>query len=600
MVSPLSMAITSHSSSKKMSAALFVLLAAFRIVNALLSQTQFDPDEYWQSLEVAYCHVFQDDCFRTLTWEWTRRAAATDHWLDQSLHGSVRSHISILPTYLWYQAIKFLGVDTSFAVSKGPMLVNAVVVAAVTDYSVWHLGSTITRGAGRWALFCSLTSWFNAYALVRTYSNSIETVLLIVGMVCLKQNKENLAFVLGGLSVANRFTCLAAWIPLGVLCAVHHHKSSSSWKSRLAYLFYPCATYGLFGFGLSLVVDRYFYGFWTIPVLGNFHFNVLEGMGSLYGTHPWYWYLLAGLPVISGLLLPVIVWGFVKHYNQPMWLIIATYLLLHSISAHKEFRFILPILPLLCIMGGRTLEEELSGGKKKRRRLLRILVIAVVVVANLIAFAYLGIIHQRAPLEVNKAIVQRISQEYGGDSTSESSRISIHYLMGCHSTPLYSHLHHTQAGVMVIDTWHLDCSPDCRRRCHGIDECAVPCESDEFHNDPVAFVKDAYTICTPPTVRPHHDGNDEGDAPIFTEPTCEYRNVPTFIAIYDSDAEKVKSQFQSMGLNEVGRFFHSIRGVRIFQWNVGDSPLTDSTLWGPTSWLDIHANEMILYQSPQY
>ena len=37
---------------------MFFALLAFRCVNALLLQTSFVPDEYWQSLEVAHKVVF--------------------------------------------------------------------------------------------------------------------------------------------------------------------------------------------------------------------------------------------------------------------------------------------------------------------------------------------------------------------------------------------------------------------------------------------------------------------------------------------------------------------------------------------------------------
>lgn len=34
----------------------------------------------------------------------------------------------------------------------------------------------------RWALLCQLTSWFNAYCLVRTYSNSFEALATVMGV----------------------------------------------------------------------------------------------------------------------------------------------------------------------------------------------------------------------------------------------------------------------------------------------------------------------------------------------------------------------------------------------------------------------------------
>lgn len=43
-------------------------LIVFRVVNALLVRSFFNPDEYWQCLEVAHRVIFG---FGHLTWEWT-------------------------------------------------------------------------------------------------------------------------------------------------------------------------------------------------------------------------------------------------------------------------------------------------------------------------------------------------------------------------------------------------------------------------------------------------------------------------------------------------------------------------------------------------
>lgn len=73
--------------------------------------------------------------------------------------------------------------------------------------------------------------------------------------------------------MAVRFTSLAAWIPIGILLALQRPRL----VDRMYYLVMPCALFGLVGIGLSLIVDRYFYGFWTIPFLGSLHFNVVLG-----------------------------------------------------------------------------------------------------------------------------------------------------------------------------------------------------------------------------------------------------------------------------------------------------------------------------------
>lgn len=361
-----------------------ILISLYRIANAWMIRTQFDPDEYWQTLEPAYCLAFGSVTKETsdassldygntkvdgqhlygcaLTWEWTRRwtpssqssasspstpqKQTTIHdtihsLIEQAMHGPVRSYVSILPTYWYYLGCRYLFrwvevfdaptnnvgyylshfhaylkhfVDrhASYIISKGPAFVNAVLVAAPTDLSVWLIASHLSTLDHShiqlpkhkllwpfWALFCSLASWFHGYALSRTYANSFETVCLLVGVALLcpelfgdpsvrqtfHRPQKKLAFVLGGLSACVRFTTLAAWIPLGLiisfrsgcLCNKEGNTQRVNYKSMIDTLFGICAMYGAAGVVIGCIIDRYFYGFWAIPLLGNFHFNVVLG-----------------------------------------------------------------------------------------------------------------------------------------------------------------------------------------------------------------------------------------------------------------------------------------------------------------------------------
>jgi len=51
------------------STSLWCLVFVFRCMNSLLVRTAFNPDEYWQSLEVAHNLVFG---YGHLTWEWAQ------------------------------------------------------------------------------------------------------------------------------------------------------------------------------------------------------------------------------------------------------------------------------------------------------------------------------------------------------------------------------------------------------------------------------------------------------------------------------------------------------------------------------------------------
>lgn len=179
---------------------MFLFFCVFRIVNVFLIQSKFDPDEYWQQLEPAYCEVFMkagNPC-PGLTWEWKRRPPSTEinslsDFLEVGMKGPLRSYASILPTLIFYHAIKYFGLDSPWAVARGPVFLNAILVAAPTDWSVWYLSrwmmpqtqsrdGSLSTFQSLWCTYCVLSSWFCAYALVRTYSNSLETLLLMISL----------------------------------------------------------------------------------------------------------------------------------------------------------------------------------------------------------------------------------------------------------------------------------------------------------------------------------------------------------------------------------------------------------------------------------
>jgi hypothetical protein len=152
--------------------------------------------------------------------------------------------------------------------------------------------------------------------------------------------------------------------------------------------------------------------------------------------------------------------------------------------------------------------------------------------ANLIVVMYLGLLHQRAPIEVNRRIVELVKHE--------PQTYSIHYLMGCHSTPLLSHLH---SPPIRFEPWALDCSPSCRK------DPKTECESDLFSRDPGKFMEDTYFHCSD-----------------FEEGTCvtDLRFFyPDFLVAHAGDIPAMRSRIATMGMKEVGRFVNGINGMSV-------------------------------------
>ena len=305
---------------------IYTTAATYRLINAHFIQTQFDPDEYWQTLEPAYCLAFKNSSNCVYTWEWTRSRALSlsrhqpnvfIDTLQNALHGPVRSHVSILPTFWFYKIVHYLSWDSTYMISHGPLYIHALLVVAPTDIATYVISRWIHNiiiihpekncdnpNLPLLALMANITNWFHGYALIRTYSNSVETMLLIVGMALLspelfgryqpqKQQQQNhiyrrnakIAFILGGLSVAIRFTSLAAWIPIGLILSFRGISVGSSkeanentFQNGFYTVFNLCALYGAIGLLIACMIDWYFYDMIVIPFLGNFHFNVILGM----------------------------------------------------------------------------------------------------------------------------------------------------------------------------------------------------------------------------------------------------------------------------------------------------------------------------------
>ena len=105
-----------------------LLLCAFRVLNVTLVRSYFDPDEFWQTLEPAYCTVFYPNDCPGYTWEWKRKTSAPSNLIADSLLGPARTYLNVLPTHVYYEICKRYGWDSSWAIARGPMVLAAVTV----------------------------------------------------------------------------------------------------------------------------------------------------------------------------------------------------------------------------------------------------------------------------------------------------------------------------------------------------------------------------------------------------------------------------------------------------------------------------------------
>uniref|UniRef100_A0A8B9TBM2 Mannosyltransferase n=1 Tax=Anas platyrhynchos TaxID=8839 RepID=A0A8B9TBM2_ANAPL len=416
-----------------------------RVLNCALVRSSFVPDEYWQALEVAHRLAFGYPLagYGHLTWEWAQR-----------LRGSA------YPMLLagLYKALQLLGKDDVQLLIWVPRLVQAV-LAAFADVKLYLLVRHL-ENAETAKYFCQLCSWFTWYSCTRTLTNTMETLLTIFALYYypIKGSKMGSSckyLTLIALAIVIRPTAAIPWIPL-----VFSHFLQEQRKADL--ILHNCIPVGLVTLGISLITDRVFFGEWVLVQLNFLKFNVLQNLGTFYGSHPWHWYLTQGLPIILGTHLPFFIHGCVlapKRYRIFLMAVIWT-VLVYSTLSHKEFRFIYPVLPFCMVFCGFSL-KHLKAWKKSAASFL--------LVSNLLPALYTGLIHQRGTLDVMSHV-----QELCKDSNQSQAFVFI--MMPCHSTPFYSHVH------CPLKMRFLQCPPDLTGNESYIDE------ADVFYLNPLGWL----------------------------------------------------------------------------------------------------------------
>ena len=435
-----------------------LMLLGVRLLNALLVATYHDPDEVWQLHEVAHRLAFGSG---SLTWEW--------------VHG-LRSHVHVVPFALCMKLLEVCGLDSAASVAHAPRLLQAG-IAACNDVCLWKLADAMFGpGSGAMAVGASLSSWFVWYCGVRTYTSSAEAPIVAAALVALTRRPAFAssaarwvpAAALGALAVAVRPTALLLLLPLALcaLCGGRHQSIDfrigrngtgaagsgdrsvpPSRSDGAAALAIAAATTLLVLFA-SAAVDRLCYGRWVLPASSFLRFNLVSGGSAYYGTHPWHWYVSAGMPAALGTHTPLVILGLViairpepgRQRLGEGWLRVAPALgagfalAALSLSSHKELRFVYPLVHplLLCYAGG-----ALHSMTPRRRRSWW----AFLVLTNLPAAAYLSWWHQRAPMEAM------------GVLRNEASRGRLHHLdllTRCHQTPGPAALHGLSVHVSML------------------------------------------------------------------------------------------------------------------------------------------------------
>ncbi|XP_075161416.1 phosphatidylinositol glycan anchor biosynthesis class B isoform X2 [Haematobia irritans] len=461
----------------------FLLCFLVRLSSVFVVKTFYVPDEYWQSLEVAHKITFG---YGHLTWEW--------------VHG-IRSYVYPMLIAGVYKLLALLSLDTVQLLVLIPRILQAT-LSSYSDYRFF-----IWTGKKKWGLFLIISSWFWFYTGSRTLSNTLESSLTTIGLSYFPWYGEGITYLWPAiLCCFLRPTAAIIWLPL---IFYHLRKSKFSWTELI---FKRYLVIGVLVATVVVGLDSYMHGHILITPYEFLKYNVFQNIGSFYGSHPWYWYFTVGLPTTLGITFLPFLFGIIEtirhHDTFPVrkYLLTTIFLALAVLSAveHKEFRFVSVLMPLCLYIASDTL----TRWSYKASSLLLWIVAILIVVGNAIPAWYLSTVHQRGPIDVMVQLGD-IASEY----RSEQNRpANILFLMPCHSTPYYSHIHQN------VTMRFLTCEPNLKQIPNYKDEAEL------FFDSPVHWLR-SHIPSYPRSAKPTHVVLYEPLAEIINEFLLDYKQL---------------------------------------------------------------------------
>lgn len=322
-----------------------------------------------------------------------------------------------------------------------------------------------------------ISTWNLAYS-TRTISNNLETLLVLAALQFLplewKQKFSwmdlSIGIFLMGLSILNRPSAITHWIVPIILILIN----LKSIRRMMGFILLSILL-GLLVLAFGAGIDAAYYGKFILTWWNFIELNVFNGISSYYGRSPWHYHLLQTIPIMAGTMLPLICISLSSstHSTQFILKFILGSVFFNSLLAHKEFRFLSPVVPMMMILAGhgyRILPKMAMG----RYRLLKRLFLIFILLSNVAFGVYLARFHQSGVIRV----IEHLRTE-----VDRNNVVGVYFVMPCHSTPFYGYLHRN------IPLSIVSCHPPV-----GIpSKTTYLDEGDIFQKDPVAYLKKILT-----------------------------------------------------------------------------------------------------------
>jgi len=418
--------LKSRSSVAWLFAAILLIALALRVGVAICAPSIEYPDEVFESLEPGHHLAFG---YGVVTWEWIR---------------GIRSWV--FPAFLAgvMRATAWMGPG-----SRGYLDAIIVVLSLISLTTVWFGFAWCRRAAGTEAAIMAAGAcaiWTPLiYFAPRAFNEVVAGNVLLPGLylgMYEERLPERTRLFLAGLCCGLAMSLRIQLAPAAVFAALYFCRSD--WRRKVpavfAGLLLPVVMFG--------VVDAFtwsypFQSFWLY-----FWVNLIEGKSLAWGTRPWYWYVLFLLRYLGPMLLLAL--AGVRRSPFLGWLTLVL-VASHSVIAHKEVRFLYPVIPVLIALAALGVVEiaaflEMRGKLHPKP--------ATVVVLGLIFFALNSAFFAWAFPRWNQAAGGLITMDR---LSLDSSICGVGvYRTSWAWTGGYAHLHRNVPIILVLSDGELD------------------------------------------------------------------------------------------------------------------------------------------------
>jgi phosphatidylinositol glycan class B len=313
---------------------------------AWFSGCYFHPDEHFQILEFANWRCGASS-INDLPWEFQRCARPA---LQVACVSLVRSTLALVGVADPFVEVRIVRIITA--------LFSLFAALVVARFALRYIG--VGRG-GRWLFFLSNFAWFVPFLHCRFSAENSSGVLFALGAITWlnifqkpSSRSVNIMAFVAGILLGLAFICrVQIGLAIGGLAAWNILINRPSLRGALL---------STLGFAIALagglLIDHWFYGRWVITLFNYLKVNIVEGAANGFGMSPWWYYFSQYfrilIPPFSLLVYGALIFACMRAWRNPLVWISVMFVAGHSIVAHKEIRFLVPMLyivPTVFIIG---------------------------------------------------------------------------------------------------------------------------------------------------------------------------------------------------------------------------------------------------------